>query len=422
MKRGTSTVILGLGSNLGDREHHLSRALELLSRHIIFSQRSSAYEFAALLPQGAPASWDIAFLNMVAAGKTNLSPRELLALCKSIEAELGRPADHPHWSPRTLDIDILDYEGEMLQEPTLTLPHPGIPVRDFVLRPLAEILPEWQHPVLGLTPTQLLNRPATQLVGILNITPDSFSDGGKYSTPEAAFAQAKKLLAEGSTMLDIGAESTRPGATPLTPAQEWQRLEPVLDHLRNHLPHAQFSLDTRHAETVRRGLPYKLAWVNDVSGFTDLAMVEAVKNSSAKLVVMHNLGVPADKNVTLPKESDVVAEVILWLHGKIAELEKQGIARERIIADPGLGFGKTAEQSLGLVKRIGELKKLGVKLLVGHSEKSFLTLLSQKPLGNRQVETQKVSAYLAREGVDYLRVHDAAGNLRAIALQEIIAL
>lgn len=422
-KHGVSSVILlGLGSNLGDRDGHLAQALELLSQHVTITRRSSAHQFPALLPEGAPASWDIPFLNMVAAGTTMLPPQELLAFCKHIEATLGRPADHAYWSPRTIDIDILDYDGMELKEQVLTLPHAGIAVREFVLRPLVEILPEWRHPVLGLTARQLLRRQQTRLVGILNITPDSFSDGGKNAAPEAALTHARKLLAEGASIIDIGAESTRPGATPLTPAAEWQRLEPVLQLLRRHLPDAVLSLDTRHPETVRNALPYTIAWVNDVSGFTDPAMVDAILSTDTTLVVMHNLGIPADKEITLPANCDPVAEVAAWLEQKLQSLIRQGISQDRIIMDPGIGFGKTPEQSLALVKRIGELKTLGVSLLVGHSEKSFLSLLTDEPAGKRGVATQRVTTYLAQEGIRFLRVHDVAGNADALISPETITL
>ncbi len=261
----------------------------------------------------------------------------------------------------------------------------------------------------------------TLLVGILNITPDSFTDGGRYATPETALARAQALLAEGAAILDIGAESTRPGAAPLAPEEEWQRLHPVLEIIRAHLPQAQISLDTRHAETIRNAAEYHPAWINDVSGFSNPAMLEAAAESTAQLVVMHSLGIPADKKITLLPNCNPVEELLRWAEARFALLEKCGITRARLIFDPGIGFGKTPEQSLVLIRRISAFRRLGVPILVGHSEKSFLARFTDTPAGGRGVETQVVSAFLMQQGVEYLRVHDVAGNRRAFAIAEALA-
>ena len=252
----------------------------------------------------------------------------------------------------------------------------------------------------------------TQLVGILNLTPDSFSDGGKYNSLEKAIEQADALMEAGADIIDVGAESTRPGAIALTAAEEWQRLEPVLVALCNQgLP---VSLDSYHPENVKKTLALGIAWVNDVTGFSDKAMVEVVKYSTANLGLMHNLGIPANPAQTLLPQEDVVAVVLAWAKEKIQVLTGQGIDKERIIFDPGIGFGKTAAQSLELLRRIDTFHTLGVELLVGHSRKSCFSVLTHSNAKDRDPETYAASVYLAEKGVQFLRVHEVGGNARAL--------
>ncbi|MGE3713897.1 MAG: dihydropteroate synthase [Alphaproteobacteria bacterium] len=245
-------------------------------------------------------------------------------------------------------------------------------------------------------------QPDTAIVAIINITPDSFSDGGEHFTPQAALAAINQAIADGTGVVDIGAESTRPGAAPLRAEQEWQRLAPVLAALP---PGPQYSLDTYHPENASRALQAGVHWINDVSGFSDPAMVAVVKDSDCKLVVMHSLGVPADKHVTLPAHVDVIEELIKFANGRFSQLHQAGISKGRLIFDPGIGFGKTAVQSQEILRRASELKMLGVPLFIGHSRKSFLGMQgsSAQELDHA---TLQVSRQLVMHGVDYLRVHN----------------
>ena len=250
----------------------------------------------------------------------------------------------------------------------------------------------------------------TKLMGIINVTPDSFSDGGQNYAPQAALAAIEQLIADGAHIIDIGAESTRPGATPLGHEEEWERLAPVLFQL-SRFKDVQFSLDTRHAQTVHKALPY-VHWVNDISGLADAAMLDAVRGSSCKLVLMHSLSVPADKAVVLPEDADVVAEVLGFAKGRIASLDAAGIARDRLVFDVGIGFGKTPVQSLALLRDIDQFAELEVPLLVGHSRKSFLAGLA----ADRDEATLAVSQYLATKNTDYLRVHDVASHKNMLSI------
>jgi dihydropteroate synthase len=244
----------------------------------------------------------------------------------------------------------------------------------------------------------------TKLVAILNLTPDSFSDGGKYEG-EQAVVRLEQLIEEGADVVDIGAESTRPGATPLSAEEEWARLAPFFKNLKPEHFKTTLSLDTRHPENARRALDVGFRWINDVSGFASQAMREVVAGYDCTCVVMHSLSVPADKNITLPEGCDVIAELVEWALG----IGDWALGRQ-IIIDPGIGFGKTAAQSWEIINRIDELKTLGFPLLIGHSRKSFLNPREGGDSFDRDKSTLELSQKLIVKKIDYLRVHDVAAH------------
>lgn len=254
----------------------------------------------------------------------------------------------------------------------------------------------------------------TSLVGILNLTPDSFSDGGQYTTPQQAIAHAKQLIQDGATIIDIGAESTRPDAILLSHEEEWQRLKPILQL--TQAAYIPVSLDSYHPETIEKAITYDIAWINDVSGGDNPMILDLAKAHNLPLVIMHHLGIPANREHTIPEDQDPVAIVYAWMEEKLAILNSAGISHDKIILDPGIGFGKTAEQSLAIILRIKELKAFGLPLLVGHSEKSFLSLFTDKPAGQRTAATQIISFFLKQQAVDYLRVHNITANSSALSL------
>lgn len=256
-----------------------------------------------------------------------------------------------------------------------------------------------------------------EIMGIINLTPDSFSDGGKFADARMALDAISEMIGQGACAIDIGAESTRPGAVPVSPEEEWQRLEPVLSSLhRIKKGGAAFSLDTRHGESAKRALDLGIDWINDVTGFSSPEMVAAVKASECKLVMMHSLGVPADKKITLASRN-VVETLTSWAKQRLVQLEMHGIARERILFDPGVGFGKTARQSLSIIRNVKQFSALGVPVLVGHSRKSFLADLS----ADRDDATLAASLYIASQGVDWLRVHDVARHAQMLTVWNTIA-
>lgn len=429
-------VILGLGSNVGDRLAHLRQALTCIKKipgtevlHV-----SPVYLSDALLPENAPPEWDMPHLNLAIYCKTLFKPHDLLKELKNIEWSIGRKPTIRHWGPRIVDIDILAWDDVVIRSETLTVPHENLQERPFALWPLADVAPFWKFPLSGanhgktaaemvekwgsrftgsapLHTRQIYQRIDTaQLVGILNITPDSFSDGGQFLKPEEAVIKAESLVNDGAEIIDIGAESTAPSSKPIDAATEWARLYPVLTAIKNAENHfmikPKISIDTRHVLTAKNALMMGIDWINDVSGLDDPAMRDLIKHADVHCVIMHHLNIPERREHVLPRHQDPTKEVYEWGKNRIEELEQLGIAREKIIFDPGIGFGKMAEQSLALLNHVQMFKELGVRELIGHSRKTFISLLSPLSSTDRDIETMVISLYLAKQGIDYLRVHN----------------
>jgi 2-amino-4-hydroxy-6-hydroxymethyldihydropteridine diphosphokinase/dihydropteroate synthase len=414
-------IYLGLGSNLGGRREHLARALERLAAHgVRLARVSPVVESPAMLPDDAPVDWNRPVLNVVAHCTTDSTPTEVLDGLKAIERELGR-VDRGRWAPRPIDLDLLLYGRDTLATERLRVPHPGIAERAFVLTPLAALEPNLTIPGLGAR-TVLEHARAGRhhlplWMGIVNVTPDSFSDGGELGDAAAAEARVVELVAAGAQLVDIGAESTRPGATLLSADEEWTRLEPVLgllaDRYRGMLLRPRLSVDTYHAETARRALALGADVINDVSGLTTPAMLELAATSGAEFVAMHNLGVPADKTRVLPIDQDPTVLVEQWLEQRLGEWERAGIDASRVVFDPGVGFGKNALQSLRLLRNVERLQRFALRLLVGHSRKSFMQQAAAADRQDRDLFTIGASLKLCAAGVDILRVHNVGAHAAA---------
>ena len=263
----------------------------------------------------------------------------------------------------------------------------------------------------------------TKLVGILNITPNSFSDGGLFLDPERAAKQLELLLESGADVIDIGAVSTRPRSVQPSIEEEMVRFNQILPVIVPILKNSsvEVSIDSYNFETVKY-LTEQISvhWINDQKGFIDNKMIELAKDIDAKLVIMHHLTIPTDPSVKISEELDPIEEVESWLLEKADYLIKKGISHERIIFDPGVGFGKSAAQSWKLIKEAKILRELGFPMLYGHSRKSFLNLVTDKDFIHRDLETSVISLYLAEAGVDYLRIHDVESTARALKLQAFL--
>jgi len=413
-------VYLGLGSNLGDRRANLSHALDALARdQIRISRISPVVESPALLPEDAPTDWNRPFLNVVAECEAQGAPDALLDGLKAIERELGR-GEHERWAPRPIDLDILLWGNERVATQRLSVPHPGITERAFVLTPLAALASLLAIPGRGTkTVLEWSRAPGRHIplwMGIVNVTPDSFSDGGRFTSWPAVDAHVETLVAAGASYVDVGAESTRPGATPLDADREWARLEPVLGPLLDK--HAasplrpRFSVDTYHPSTARRALALGVDVINDVGGLTQPEMIELAAAGGADWIAMHNLGLPADRARTLPVDRDPVGEVERWLEQRLDDWQRAGLDLGRIVFDPGIGFGKNPLQSLRLMRGIERFERYGIRILVGHSRKSFMHGLAASD-ADRDLFTIGVSLKLCARSVEILRVHDVAAHAAA---------
>lgn len=244
-------------------------------------------------------------------------------------------------------------------------------------------------------------------MGILNITPDSFFDGGRYLDPETAGQQALKLVEEGADIVDLGAESTRPGALPVSQQEELKRVLPVLKRIRKKIS-VPISIDTVSPEVAKECLEAGADIINDVSGLkrSGSDMAKLIKQFGAGIVLMHSRGTPETMQ-SLVHYDDIVAEVMNELSESIRMALNAGIEREQIVVDPGLGFAKTPEQSLKLLEKIGVFHDLGFPVLVGPSQKSFIGTVTGRGVEERMFGTAACVAACVREGVQIVRVHEA---------------
>jgi dihydropteroate synthase len=249
-------------------------------------------------------------------------------------------------------------------------------------------------------------------MGVLNVTPDSFSDGGHFLDPGAAVDQALRLAEEGAELIDVGGESTRPGAPPVPAGEERRRVVPVLERLAARGFAVPISVDTSKAEVARAAVEAGAALVNDVRGLVDPEMARAVAGAGVPVVLMHMRGTPADMQ-SRASYRDVVAEVRGELAEALARAAAAGVPPERTILDPGIGFAKTAGHSLRLLSRLGDLADLGRPLLVGPSRKSFIGHVTGAPVGERLPGTLAAVAAAVLGGAAFLRVHDVAAARQA---------
>ena len=255
------------------------------------------------------------------------------------------------------------------------------------------------------------------LMGIINVTPDSFSDGGLFRDPRAAVEHGLRLADQGADVLDVGGESTRPRSAPVDADEELRRVIPVVTGLCEQSP-VPVSIDTSKAIVAREAISAGARIINDVTGLTaDPEMVEVAAESGAGVCVMHMQGTPRTMQEN-PTYGDVVEDVLGYLRRRRDALSAAGIDRGRIALDPGIGFGKTPQHNLSLLGAAWRLHELGCPVLVGHSRKSFIGVVLDDPQADRTAGTVGVALSLARQGVQILRLHDVAPVRQALLLYE----
>ncbi|WP_341749365.1 dihydropteroate synthase [Candidatus Tisiphia endosymbiont of Sialis lutaria] len=408
-------IYISIGSNLGNRINNLNMAVNLLTQSCLRNSKSSIIlETEAILPDNTPPSWNKPFLNMIVAGETDLSPDALLITMKSIESDMGRLAIYEKWAPRIIDLDILLWDELEINTPQLTIPHPELSTRPFLqhLLALMEVQPWTKMPLTNSFSKSFVLNPA--IVGVVNVTNASFSDGGQFNNPDKAIEQIQELASDGASIIEIGAQSTRPGAVIHTPEEEYNKLKPVLDGITTLINKGMLkvSIDSFWSSTVKRLLEnYQISWINDVKGDFDNRTLKSIAEKGCKLCFMHSLSIPPNQELILSLEHRPISLIKEWGKQSIERLLNIGFSQENIILDPGIGFGKSSYQNIEILRYVQELRSLDVQIMVGHSRKSYIQAFSTVDAKNRDIETIATSLAL-KDKVDFLRVHNVRNHMR----------
>ncbi|KAI7854304.1 Dihydropteroate synthase-like protein [Circinella umbellata] len=440
----TQTAYIALGSNVGDRVKNLYAALDMLETDCssVVLDTSFLYETPPMYYTEQPA-----FLNAACKIATCLEPQQLLERLKHVESTLGREASFRN-APRPVDLDILFYNDLVMESETLTIPHIGIQEREFVLWPLCDIAKDMEHPKLYKTCGQLLSqllkvaaeteegvaqidkvvpiqpqqlwkwKSKTYIMGILNTTPDSFSDGGNYVDVDKAVEAAERMKKEGADIIDIGGMSTRPGANDQFPEEEEiRRVVPVIKKLRERGFDLPISIDTFRASVAQAAIDAGANLINDISGGSrDPKMLSVMAKTKVPVCLMHMRG---DAKTMMSKDNvsyendDVVEDVTYQLHSLVQNALAAGVYRWNIIIDPGLGFAKTAKHDIEILRRLGDMVKGsesvldGFPSLMGPSRKKFIgNLTGVQEADKRSFGTAGAVAASIAGGANILRVHD----------------
>jgi dihydropteroate synthase len=257
-----------------------------------------------------------------------------------------------------------------------------------------------------------LDRPV--VMGVLNVTPDSFSDGGRYADPQAALTEARQMVAQGATIIDVGGESTRPGSQVPSLETELARVVPVVQLLATELDVA-ISVDTSRAEVIDAAVQAGAVLINDVRGLSDSSALAAAARLGVGVCVMHMQGQPSTMQ-TAPSYTDVVSEVRAWLQARLERCVQAGIAADALLVDPGFGFGKTLEHNLALLNALEEFALLGAPLLVGLSRKSLAGTLTGRAVADRLAGSVALAALAVSRGASIVRAHDVGPTVDAIKI------
>jgi len=261
----------------------------------------------------------------------------------------------------------------------------------------------------------------TYIMGILNLTPDSFSDGGKYLDPDVALEHAKKMIDDGADIIDIGGESTKPFSQEVMPAEEMRRILPIIEKIRAYNDEIPISIDTRHSETAKKAIETGADIINDVSGLDwDEKMAATTAELGVPVVIMHSLGSPDVMQQDPTYSENVVDAVYKDLYAKTQKALSAGIKPENIIIDPGIGFGKAFEHNIELIKRIEEFKTLGYPILIGVSRKSVIAKVLNVPPMEREEAAIALNSYAASKGANIIRVHDVNSHYKALKVLDCV--
>lgn len=440
-------VYLALGTNLGRRAANLRAALAALQPEVRIRKVSPVYETEPWGYSDQPA-----FFNQVVEASTRLAPEDLLSFLKGLETRLGRQPTFRN-GPRLIDVDILFYGDLVLETESLSIPHPGLPERVFVLAPLADLAPDFVHPRLKEPVRALLARldttgvrrvfrrlppfgARTSVMGILNVTPDSFSGDGilqRGDPLQAAVEQARLFIEAGANILDVGGESTRPGAQTVSEEEEIERVIPVVERLVREFKGGPedilISVDTYKSRVAEEAVQAGADWINDIWGLrADPRMGQVIARAGVPVVIMHNRLKPASTELQERlggryvgvQYEDLIGDIQKELLESVGLAHSAGIPDEYIILDPGVGFGKTVEQNLELINRLDEICGLGYPVLLGPSRKSFIGYTLNLPPDQRLEGTAAAVAIGIARGADIVRVHDVPFMARLVKMADAI--
>ncbi len=256
-------------------------------------------------------------------------------------------------------------------------------------------------------------------MGILNLTPDSFSDGGLFLSPKQAIEHAKQMIDEGVDYLDLGGESTRPNANPVSESEELRRIMPVLEILKRDYPHIKISVDTYKPNVMKEVLQFGVEMINDVRALQMPNALEIVTQSNVEICLMHSQGTPQTMQLA-PTYQNVVDEVKIFLRERILACEEKGIKKERLYIDVGFGFGKTLQHNLILMKHLKDFEDLGCKILVGVSRKSMIGLVLNEPVEKRLFGGLSLAVWAALQGTAIIRTHDVLATRQALQMLQAV--
>jgi dihydropteroate synthase len=289
---------------------------------------------------------------------------------------------------------------------------------DFTLR-IVEAISNYNSentPAVPIGTTELkFDRPL--VMGILNVTPDSFSDGGEHLSVDKAMSRFNEMVSEGADIIDIGAESTRPGSMPISEEEELGRLVPVLERLGS--PKVPISIDTRHASVAESALHHGASIINDISGLRDETMLDVISRHKCPVIAMHMRGEPRTMQMDLHYD-DLIGDIYSELSYAVSRAEARGIPKNMIVLDPGIGFGKDAEQNLEIIRRLRELRSLGMPLLIGTSRKAFIGAISGGAPKERLPGSIASAIVSVMNGANIVRVHDVAETVKALKMTNAI--
>ncbi|XP_068494235.1 folate synthesis bifunctional protein, mitochondrial-like [Phaseolus vulgaris] len=457
-------IVIALGSNVGDRLHNFKEALKLMKNSgINITRHACLYETAPAYVTDQPR-----FINSAVRAVTKLGPHELLSTLKRIEKDLGR-TDGIRYGPRPIDLDILFYGKYKVRSDILTVPHERIWERPFVMAPLMDLLgsaidndtvaawhsfsghsgglsglwedlgsetligEEGMYRVIPVANGLLDWSKRTSVMGILNVTPDSFSDGGNFLSVESAVSQVRLMISEGADMIDIGAQSTRPMASRISVEEELGRLIPILEAVVS-MPEVEgklISVDTFYSEVALEAVSNGAHLINDVSaGQLDSNMFKVMADLDVPYVAMHMRGDPSTmQNSENLKYDNVCKEISSELYSRVREAEMSGIPAWRIITDPGIGFSKKTEHNLEILLGLPDIRKeIGTRslsishapMLIGPSRKRFLGEICPRPAAERDPATIASVTAGVLGGANIVRVHNVKDNLDAVKLCDAI--